>query len=136
MGRIDRNSERFGEAAIDAEYLTDEKLDEILTYQSNAFMKFVQSMIDKHFLELGQINHFLDEFQRIGGYTDAQISSLIHDDLEQCVQIFVPLKSPRLKRIYIDPYPDNTPSDRLTATRIWTNRSLRAHCSLTSMRAR
>ena len=59
LGRIDRNSERFGEAAIDAEYLTDEKLDEILTYQSNAFMKFVQSMIDKHFLELGLINHFL-----------------------------------------------------------------------------
>ena len=67
LERIDKNSERFGEAAIDAEYLTDEKLDEILTYQSNAFMKFVQSMIDKHFLELGQINHFLDEFQRIGG---------------------------------------------------------------------
>lgn len=97
LGRIDRNSEHFGEAAIDAEYLTDEKLDEILTYQSNAFMKFVQSMIDKHFMDLGQINHFLDEFQQIGGYTDAQISSLIHDDLEQCVQIFVPLKSPRLK---------------------------------------
>ena len=39
----------------------------------------------------------LDEFQQLGGYTDAQISSLIHDDLEECIYIFVPLKSERLK---------------------------------------
>ena len=97
LGRIDKNTEHFGEAAIEAAYLTDEKLDEILTYQTNAFMKFVQSMIDNHFLDLGQINHFLDEFQRMGGYTDAQISALIHDDVEECMHIFVPLKSPRLK---------------------------------------
>ena len=71
LGRIDKNTEHFGEAAIEAAYLTDEKLDEILTYQTNAFMKFVQSMIDNHFLDLGQFNHFLDEFQRIGCYTDA-----------------------------------------------------------------
>ena len=90
LGRIDKNTEHFGEAAIEAAYLTDEKLDEILTYQTNAFMKFVQSMIDNHFLDLGQINHFLDEFQRMGGYTDAQISALIHDDVEECMHIFVP----------------------------------------------
>lgn len=97
LGQIDREKEHFGEAAIEAGYLSDEKLDEILTYQSNTFMKFVQSLLNRGIFSLEQINPFLDEFQQRGGYNDAQISSLIHDDLEQCIQIFVPLKSEQLK---------------------------------------
>lgn len=97
LGQIDENKEHFGEAAIEAGYLSDEKLDEILTYQSNSFMKFVQSLLDQGAFGLEQINSFLDEFQQCGGYDDAQVSALIHDDLEQCIQIFVPLKSEQLK---------------------------------------
>lgn len=97
LEQIDKNKEHFGEAAIEAGYLSDEKLDEILTYQTNSFMKFVQSLIDRGAFSLEQINPFLDEFQRLGGYNDAQISSLIHDDLEECIRIFVPLKSEQLK---------------------------------------
>lgn len=97
LEQIDENKEHFGEAAIEAGYLSDEKLDEILTYQSNSFMKFVQSLLDQGAFGLEQINSFLDEFQQCGGYDDAQVSALIHDDLEQCIQIFVPLKSEQLK---------------------------------------
>lgn len=97
LDRIDAENERFGETAIEAGYLTDEKLDEVLTYQSNAFMKFVQSLLNRGTFSLEQINSFLDEFQQKGGYNDAQLSSLIHDDLEECINIFVPLKSAQLK---------------------------------------
>lgn len=97
LDRIDTGNERFGETAIDAGYLTDEKLDEILTYQSNSFMKFIQSLLNRGAFTLDQINPFLDEFQQNGGYNDAQLSSLIHDDLAECVNIFVPLKSVLLK---------------------------------------
>lgn len=97
LQRIDKENEHFGEAAIEAGYLSDEKLDEILTYQTNTFMKFVQSLLDRGTFSLEQINPFLNEFQQLGGYSDAQISSLIHDDLEECIHIFVPLKSEQLK---------------------------------------
>lgn len=95
--QIDKEKEHFGQAAIEAGYLSDEKLDEILTYQVNSFMKFIQSLLNRGILSLDQINPFLDEFQQLGGYSDAQVSSLIHDDLEDCIHIFVPLKSERLK---------------------------------------
>jgi len=98
LEQIDKDREHFGEIAIEAGYLSDEKLDEILTYQSNAFMKFVQSLLDRGVFSLEQINPLLDEFQRRGGYNDTQISSLIHDDLEDCIYIFVPLKSELLKK--------------------------------------
>lgn len=97
LERIDKSNERFGETAVDAGYLTDEKLDEILSYQSNTFMKFVQCLRNANLIGMEQINPLLDEFQQLGGYSDAQLSALIHDDLEQCINIFVPLKSNRLK---------------------------------------
>lgn len=95
--QIDKEKEHFGQAAIEAGYLSDEKLDEILTYQANSFMKFIQSLLNRGILSLDQINPSLDEFQQLGGYSDAQVSSLIHDDLEDCIHIFVPLKSEKLK---------------------------------------
>ncbi len=101
LGKIDKSNERFGETAIDAGYLTDEKLDQILTYQSNSFMKFVQELFNANVLGIAQINPLLDEFQQSGGFSDAQISSLIHDDLEQCINIFVPLKANRLKEFVL-----------------------------------
>lgn len=101
LRQLDKGNERFGDAAIEAGYLSDEKLDEILTYQMNTFMKFVQSLLDRGVFSLEQINPFLDEFQQLGGYTDAQISSLIHDDLEECLHIFVPLKSERLNEFIL-----------------------------------
>lgn len=99
LGEIDENTTRFGEAAIEAGRLTDEKLDQILTYKQNSFMKFVQLILNEKFISLEQINPLLNDFQKISGFTDAQLSSLIHDDLEECVNIFVPLKSPRLKEL-------------------------------------
>ena len=99
LSKLDKGSERFGETAIEAGYLTDEKLDQLLTYQSNVFMKFIQSLLDKNLIHLGQITTLLDDFQQRGNFDDAQMSSLIHDDLEECINIFVPLKSMRLKSL-------------------------------------
>ena len=82
---------------MEAGYITDDKLDEILSYQSNTFMKFMQSLLDKEMLSLDQINPCLNELQQLGGYSDTVMNALIHDDLEQCVDAFVPLKSKRLK---------------------------------------
>lgn len=97
LGQIDKSNEHFGEAAIEAGYLTDEKLDQLLTYQSNDFMKFLQELLDGNLVGIAQVNQLLDDFQQAGGYSDAQLSALVHDDLEQCVNIFVPLKSDLLK---------------------------------------
>lgn len=91
------NNKSFGDTAIEAGYLTEEKLDELLTYQSNTFMQFVQCLLDKKWIALDQINPLLDEFQMLGSFSDAQLSSLIHDDLEQCVRMFVPIKSSQLQ---------------------------------------
>ena len=101
LAGIDKNTTRFGDAAIEAGYIDDEKLDQILSYQSNSFVKFMQLVLNNGYLTLEQINPHLDEFQQENKFTDEQLSALVHDDLEQIVNIFVPLKSPQLKELVL-----------------------------------
>ena len=99
LGSIDKSKTRFGDAAIEAGYIDDEKLEQILSYQSNTFMKFIQLILDNGYLSLEKINPLLDDFQTESEFSEEQMSALIHDDLAQCVEIFVPLKSPQLKEL-------------------------------------
>jgi CheY-specific phosphatase CheX len=101
LDKIDRENERFGDKAVDEGCITDDKLDTILTYQNNSFMKFAQLLINNNYVALKDINKLLGNFQTEKGYSNSQIDSLIHDDLEQCVNIFVPLKSPSLKTLVL-----------------------------------
>ncbi len=99
LANIDKEIEHFGEAAVNQGCITDDKLDELLAYQSNNFMKFVQLLVDQGYISYDNINHEMDDFQQKKELNDIQISALIHDDLDQCINIFVPLKSPRLKEL-------------------------------------
>ncbi len=99
LGSIDKSKTRFGDAAIEAGYIDDEKLEQILSYQSNTFMKFIQLILDNGYLSPEKINPLLDDFQKDSEFSEEQMSALIHDDLAQCVEIFVPLKSPQLKEL-------------------------------------
>lgn len=96
---IDKEIEHFGETAVNQGLLTDYKLEELLAYQSNNFMKFVQLLVDHDYVSYESITHEIDEFQQRKELNDVQLSALIHDDLDQCISIFVPLKSPQLKEL-------------------------------------
>jgi hypothetical protein len=99
INSIDKEIEHFGETAVNQGMITDDKLDELLTYQSNDFMKFAQLLVDHGYVLYDTINHEMDEFQQKRDLSDVQLSALIHDDLDQCINIFVPLKSPQLKEL-------------------------------------
>ena len=45
LAAIDKNTSRFGDIAIEKGYLSDDRLDTILTYQSNAFMSDRKSVV-------------------------------------------------------------------------------------------
>lgn len=99
LNSIDKEIEHFGETAVSQGMITDDKLDELLAYQSNNFMKFAQLLVDQGYVSYDTINHEMDEFQQKKELNDVQLSALIHDDLDQCISIFVPLKSPQLKEL-------------------------------------
>lgn len=101
LEKVGKSAPSFGEAAIEAGYLTEDKLDELMVYQTNRFMTFVQKIMNEGLISLRQVNPLLDEFQEQSGFTDTQMANLVFDDLEQCVNMFVPLKSVPLKDLTI-----------------------------------
>lgn len=96
---IDKESEHFGEAAVNEGLITDDKLDDLLVHQSNNFMKFLQLLVNNDYLSYGDINQELNEFQQKNEFDDVQLNALIYDDLEQCIELFVQLKEPVLKEL-------------------------------------
>ncbi len=99
MNSIDKEMEHFGEMAVNQGLITDDKLDELLSFESNNFMKFAQLLVDQEYVTYDSINYEMDEFQQKRELNDVQLSALIHDDLDQCINIFVPLKSSQLKEL-------------------------------------
>ncbi len=99
INSIDKEVERFGEAAVNQGLITDDKLDELLAFETNNFMKFAQLLVDHGYVSYNSINFEMDEFQQKRALNDVQLSALIHDDLDQCINMFVPLKSPQLKEL-------------------------------------
>lgn len=96
---MDKESEHFGEAAVNSELITDDKLDDILAYQSNDFMKFLQLLVDDGCISYEDINRELDAFQQKNEWNDEQLNALMNDDLEQCIDLFVQFASPVLKEL-------------------------------------
>lgn len=95
--KIDLKTTRFGDAALESGLLTDDRLEQLLTYQNNAFFCFVQILIDKGYLDIVQIISFIAKFREDGQFSEQQMHALIMDDLEQITNIFVPLKNQQLK---------------------------------------
>lgn len=98
MELLDKD-EPFGEAAMNAGLITDDKLDDLLVHQSNNFMKFLQLLVNNGYLSYGDIHQELNAFQQKNGYNDAQLSALVQNDLEQCIELFVQLDNPALKEL-------------------------------------
>lgn len=97
LSGIDTSRERFGDVAVKKGILSDDSLEQLITYQSNSFMVFMQLLLDNRFLMLEQIGPLLESFSNEGQYTPPQMEALILDDLEQIVTIFAPMRNDKLK---------------------------------------
>lgn len=101
LTQIGDSDTRFGEAALEEGLISDNRLDHLISFQTNSFMKFVQLLINESFIRIEQMNQIINSFQTENEYTDSQMDSLMLDDLEEIVKIFVPLKSPQLQELTV-----------------------------------
>lgn len=97
LDKIDLKTTRFGDAAVEEGFITDDRLEQLLTHQNNSFLCLLQILTDNGIVKLEQIPALLGRFQENGQFTDSQMNALIVDDLEQIANIFVPLKNQQLK---------------------------------------
>lgn len=81
---------RFGDIAVEKGYLTDDQVGQILKKQGNAYMIFVQTLIDQEVMDMDEIEKELSVYQNEQGFTHSDMDDLISGDIERIVKLFLP----------------------------------------------
>ena len=82
--------QRFGTIAVQKGYLTDEQVGKLLKKQGNAYLSFIQSLVDSEYLEMEDIDLVVNSFRLINGYSNSEMDALKSDEAERIVPLFVP----------------------------------------------
>lgn len=79
---------RFGDIAVEKGYLTDDQVGDLLEKQGDAYLLFVQALIEGDFLTLEEIQNELNAFKKSGHYSAKDIEALKSGDVDRIVAIF------------------------------------------------
>ena len=82
--------QRFGDIAVQKGYLTDEQVGKLLKKQGNAYLTFIQTMVDSQLLDMEDVELVVNSFRLINGYNNSEMDALKSDDAERIVPLFIP----------------------------------------------
>lgn len=81
---------RFGDIAVTKGYLTGEQVNKLLKKQGNAYLSFIQSMVDSRVLDMEDVELVVNTFRLINGYSNSEMEDLKSDDVTRIVPLFIP----------------------------------------------
>jgi regulator of RNase E activity RraB len=82
--------QRFGDIAVQKGYLTDEQVGKLLKKQGNAYLTFIQTMVDSQLLDMEDVELVVNTFRLINGYSNSEMEDLKSDDPDRIVPLFIP----------------------------------------------
>jgi len=82
--------QRFGDIAVQKGYLTDEQVGKLLKKQGNAYLSFIQSLVDSEYLDMEDVDLVINSFRLINGYSNSEMDALKSDEAERIVPLFIP----------------------------------------------
>ena len=68
--------------------LTDEQVSRLLVLQGNAFLAFMQSVVDGGHLSMAEFNDCLENYQKANGFTLTNMEDLKSCDVDRIIPIF------------------------------------------------
>ena len=91
---------RFGDIAVEKGYLTSVQVAELLKRQGDAYLLFVQSLIEHDYMDLERIQKELNAFKKAERLTALDLDAIKSSDIDQIVQVFT--KEPTIPPIVKD----------------------------------
>lgn len=85
---------RFGDIAVEQGYLTEAQVGELLSKQGNAYMKFLQLLMERPNLPLDRIEQLAEDFKKQYGFSAEELKALKEDNFDEVVPIFVYASKP------------------------------------------
>jgi len=81
---------RFGDIAVQKGYLTEEQVSKLLKKQGNAYLTFIQTMVDSQLLDMEDVELVINTFRLINGYSNSEMEALKSDETERIIPLFLP----------------------------------------------
>lgn len=81
---------RFGDIAVEKNYLTEEQVGKLLKKQGNAYLMFVQTLMDEKLLDINGMNKVMDEFRKAYGLNNSELEDIKSDDVERIIPSMLP----------------------------------------------
>lgn len=91
---------RFGDIAVEKGYLTDEQVGKLLKKQGNAYLMFVQTLMDEKLLDINGINKVMDEFRKAYGLNNSELEDIKSDDVERIVPSMIPEEAEEYAQLF------------------------------------
>ena len=82
--------QRFGDIAVEKGYLTEEQVGKLLKKQGNAYLTFIQTMVDSQLLDMEDVELVINTFRLMNGYSNSEMEDLKSDDVNRIVPLFIP----------------------------------------------
>lgn len=80
---------RFGDIAIEKGYLNEDQVEELLEGQGDGYLLFIQALIERNVLTLGNIQTELNAYKKAEHYTARDIDAIKSGDVDRIVPIFM-----------------------------------------------
>ena len=77
-------------------YLSEEQVSRLLGLQGNEYLSFAQTVTDKGFMTIADIENALSDYQKAYGFTATDIDALKSGDSDRIVPLYIPLGKDRM----------------------------------------
>ncbi|MBP3610523.1 MAG: hypothetical protein J6J42_09335 [Lachnospiraceae bacterium] len=82
--------QRFGDIAVQKGYLSEDQVSKLLKKQGNAYLSFIQTLVDGNYLDMEDIDLVVNSFRLINNYSNSEMEDLKSDEPERIVPLFIP----------------------------------------------
>ena len=82
--------QRFGDIAVGKGYLTEEQVAKLLKQQGNAYLMFIQALVDDDLIMMEEIDLLLNDFKRVNGFSNSELDDIKSDDVDRIIPILLP----------------------------------------------
>lgn len=82
--------ERFGDIAVEEGYLSQEQVEKLLEKQGNAYLAFIQNLLDEDLVTMDEMEWMQDDFRRINNYSNTDFEDIKSDDVDRILPFLLP----------------------------------------------
>lgn len=90
---------RFGDIAIEEGYLNQEQVDKLLQKQGNAYLTFIQELLNEELVTMEELDWLLNDFKKVNNFSNTDFEDIKSDDIDRVLPFILPKEAMEYKEL-------------------------------------